>query len=190
MIEHMILNLEGTIIPVTGEPILRDGFENFIGKYNDKKISIFSRMPKELAREKLMETGFDGEYNLYGSKSYIRTVYAGQAIEGMGEIEAFNHTEKVLGNLAKGKEVETKGYALVPYLLSAISDAKTSKDKTVLISNHPDDIGEVSWKSLKYGFQIPHFIKDENNFSFDQINLDSFRLGWNKFLTGKNLKVF
>jgi len=190
MIEHIILNLEGTIIPITGEPLLREGFENFMEKYNDKKISIFSRMPKELAQEKLMKTGFDGEYNLYGSKSYIRTVYADQAIEGMGEIEAFNHTEKVLGNLAKGKEVETKGYALVPYLLPAIQDSKIPKNKTVLISNHPEDIGEVSWISLKYGFQIPTFVKDENNFSFDEIDLNSFRLGWSKFLTGKNLKVF
>jgi len=57
MVDLIIVNLYGGIIPVEGEPILREGFDSFLDRYKSKNIVVTAYKPEEIVDSDVKSLG-------------------------------------------------------------------------------------------------------------------------------------
>ncbi|MBT4376804.1 hypothetical protein HOD29_05505 [archaeon] len=181
MIKHIILNLEGTLIPISGESILRSGVEEFLEKFKNKDIDIISRMPTDYAQDILKELEIPYK-KICGRERMAVVVDYRKELEEKGE----NGMRKVIG-----RKIPPKYFNLSPIMGFFTNRERHTLNNSVIISNHPEDIYLArarhmeKYQDVGYGIQVPTFYDSEDNFSFDKMKLDAFSVGLNKFLHGK-----
>jgi len=174
--------LEGTIIPLSGEPILREGVIEFLEKQRKKEISILSRMTEKEAKESLEKLGIHYE-NLYSREIMATSVDAVKEIKEGG----INRMQDVTD-----RKIPPKYFSLVP-MPGSFLDKRDSLENSVIISSHQGDIDLVKFRNLseylnlRCGIKVPHYQNGEEDFSFSKLSLNPIKLNWDLY-RGRRIK--
>ncbi|MBI4095481.1 MAG: hypothetical protein HY438_01320 [DPANN group archaeon] len=71
MVDIIFVNLHGTVLPVSGELVVRRGFSGFVERHGAKRIVLTSHLPEEKACEDVKVAGLvDKFYKLITVESY------------------------------------------------------------------------------------------------------------------------
>lgn len=169
MIDLMFINLYGTILPENREPILRDGFLEFLDRYKSIRVAICTYVSEEIAVQDLI---------LVGLINKVEQIYT---LENMNRVRVYNKERNDIKN----------GY-LQPNLRTwARGDFHTSEDNSIIISNNALDIIAADWYNVKL-VEIPVFKDEHDTFSFDDVSVGSWYYDIRYFihrLKGKQMKI-
>lgn len=154
MINLIIVNLYGTILPENRELMLRKGFLDFLGRHKSRHIAISTYAPKNVAISDLKAIGL---------ADIVEKVYTQ---EDMGYVRVYNKERNDLKD----------GY-LQPMLRAWTRvDFHTNEDKAICISNNLLDMMSADWYNIK-AIDVPTFNDKNDLFSFDDVLVDSWRSG-------------
>jgi hypothetical protein len=182
MANQIIFNLYGTLIPLSGKPILRNGFSSFLEKYKDNLFIAHSTKPKQEAEDDLKETGLLKKIKLYGLEDSRKVLTDANIPSG---ITTTNERAAYLAECVTGVREPESYFALPPF--SEISyETRIPFKKTIFIGSSYVGIEEAMLHRVRTVFQIPEFKEESDKFSFDKILIDSLRTKYSSFLRRMN----
>jgi hypothetical protein len=170
MIDLIILNLYGTIVPVEGKLVLRKGFESFLERYKDRKIVISARKLTEYAQSDLRSLGLLDRVKLYGLEDMLNIVTRDFIPP---EYDTVQKEAEYAGKVVTG-EIRPKYYMSEPWLRNIVRENKSSKENSVIISDHLFDVDAAEFENFKI-IHTPSFIDENDTFSFDKISINSLK---------------
>jgi phosphoglycolate phosphatase-like HAD superfamily hydrolase len=169
MTNLIFINLYGTILPVEGEIVLRDGFLEFLKRYKSMRFAILTYKPKDVAIPDLIRVGLLDK---------VEQIYT---LENMRRVRMGNRDRS--GYKDGYPQPDLRGWAR--------ADFRMNEDRAVVISDNPLDIIATDWYGVKL-LEIPVFKNKYDTFSFDDVSVGSWYYDIRYFvhkLKGKQMKI-
>lgn len=171
MTELIFINLYGTIFPVEGKIVLRNGFLEFMKRYKSMRFAILTYVPKDVAIPDLIRVELLDK---------VEQIYT---LENMNRVR--------FGNKEKDRKGFKDGYPQPDLRTWARGDFHMREDRSIIISDNPLDVIAADWFGVKL-VEIPVFKNERDTFSFDDVSVGSWYYDIRYFihrLKGKQMKI-
>ena len=157
------------MLPLEGQPVLREGFFHFMEKNKDKSFVLTAHAPRDVARKDVFLVGFPEKIAIYGledahkifTNTYIPSKY--KTLEERAE-----YVGKCV--LSESSMIPQSYDALLPFREIAC-DTKISLTETAFIGSEKEDVEEAMLQRVGVVFSVPQFRDKKDNFSFENISL-------------------
>lgn len=123
MTNLMFINLYGTILPIDGGIVLRNGFMEFLNRYKSLHVAICAYVPRDVAIHDLIKVG------LLDKADKIYT------LEDMGRVRIYNKERNDLMDYYPQPNIRA----------FARADFHINEDKAVVISSNSFDMVATDW---------------------------------------------
>lgn len=178
MVKALVINLYGTIAPVSGKLYLREGVERFLDEHSDKYIAIVGRKKHEEVVTDLHTLGIEDKISeIYSDERLARCMSYFNIPDNIRADP--NASADYIESIKSGK-IENNIFITEPMLTVIASYAAESfgiketgrefSNELITISDHPGDIDASYFNQVKC-IKVPTFTEKNDTFSFDKVNL-------------------
>lgn len=167
------MNMYGTMLPVSGEAVLRKGLEGFLYKHREKKVVVVSRLPKKKTLEDLEKVGLLNDARVIGSEN-MKKFFTSAMIPGK-YLGTMDDMAKYVGEcVSSDGNRKPEMYTMVPDFRGLAYNSGIALKDSVLISDNWFDIDDGMSERVGRVFEVPRFESAESDsFSFDKVEFYS-----------------
>jgi len=172
MIKQIIMNMYGTMVPVSGELVLRNGLEEFLDKHKKKGLVVLSRLSREKTESDLNEVGI-GDVRVYGAED-MHNIITGATVSDKYKVNNEVMARHIAECISPDSDTKPDFYIQAPPLRQIAREAKVELGESALVSDYFVDVDDAASERVGRVFGVPTFENPKNDdFSFKNVNFYS-----------------